>query len=93
MLGGKKEGSKGRPAGLNVYVQVLNLLNSQNITYVYPATGNADDDGYLSAPEWQREINSNIDPQAFIQMYSLIVNSGYYYSMPRHIRLGLSFNF
>ena len=93
MMGGKKEGSKGRAAFMNVYLQVLNLLNSQNITYVYPATGNANDDGYLSAPEWQREINSMVDPQAFIQMYSLIVNSGYNYSMPRHIRVGLSFNF
>ena len=92
-IGGKKEGSKGRVAGINVYLQVLNLLNSQNITRVYAATGNADDDGYLSAPEWQREINSNVDPQAFIQMYSLIVKNGYYYSMPRHIRLGMSFNF
>ena len=92
-LGGKKEGTKARDAYMNVYLQVLNLLNSKNITNVYPATGNANDDGYLSAPEWQREINSQIDPQAFIQMYSLIVNSGYNYSMPRHIRLGLSFNF
>ena len=92
-MGGKKEGSKGREAAVNVYLQVLNLLNSKNITNVYAATGNANDDGYLSAPEWQREINSMVDPQAFIQMYSLIVNSGYNYSMPRHIRLGLSFNF
>ena len=93
-VGGKKEGeSKGREAFLNVYVQVLNLLNSKNITNVYAATGNPDDDGYLSAPEWQREINSQIDPQSFIQMYELYVNSGYNYSMPRHIRLGLSINF
>ena len=93
-LGGKKEGeSKGREAFVNVYLQVLNLLNSKNITSVYAATGNPDDDGYLSAPEWQREINSQIDPQAFIQMYSLYVNSGGNYSMPRQIRLGLSFNF
>ena len=92
-IGGKKEGQKGRDAFMNVYLQVLNLLNSQNITQVYPATGNANDDGYLTAPAWQREINSQIDPQAYIQMYQLIVNSGYNYSMPRHIRVGLSFNF
>ena len=92
-IGGKKEGQKGRDAFMNVYLQVLNLLNSQNITQVYPATGNANDDGYLTAPAWQREINSQIDPQAYIQMYELIVNSGYNYSMPRHIRVGLSFNF
>ena len=91
---GKKEGeSSGREVSMNVYLQVLNLLNSKNITNVYSATGNPNDDGYLSAPEWQREINSQVDPQAYIQMYSLYVNSGGNYSMPRHIRLGLSFNF
>ena len=78
---------------MNVYLQVLNLLNSKNITWVYPATGNPNDDGYLSAPEWQREISSQTDPQSFIQMYELYVNSGGNYSMPRHIRLGMSINF
>ncbi len=93
-LGGNKEGeSKGREAFVNVYLQILNLLNSKNITNVYNATGNPDDDGYLSAPEWQREINSQIDPQAFSQMYSIYVNSGGNYSMPRQFRIGLSFNF
>jgi len=92
-LGGNKEGKTGREAFVNVYVQVLNLLNSKNITSVYPATGNADDDGYLSAPEWQREIYSQIDPQAFIEMYRLYVDSGGHYSTPRQIRVGLSLNF
>ena len=93
-IGGKKEGeSKGRDAYVNVYLQVLNLLNSKNITNVYAATGNPDDDGYLSAPEWQREISSQVDPQSYIQMYQLYVNSGGNYSMPRHIRLGMSINF
>ena len=93
-IGGKKEGeSKGRDAFVNVYLQVLNLLNSKNITNVYAATGNPDDDGYLSAPEWQREISSQVDPQSYIQMYELYVNAGGNYSMPRHIRLGMSINF
>ena len=92
-IGGKEEGKKGREAFVNVYLQVLNLLNSKNIVGVYNATGNPNDDGYLSAPEWQNEINAQIDPQAYIQMYELYVNNGGNYSMPRHIRLGLSFNF
>ena len=93
-IGGKKEGeSKGVDAYVNVFLQVLNLLNSKNITNVYAATGNPDDDGYLSAPEWQREIQSQVDPQSYIQMYELYVNSGGNYSMPRHIRLGMSINF
>ena len=90
---GKKEGKAGREAFVNVYIQILNLLNSKNVTDVYPATGNPNDDGYLSAPEWQREINSTIDPQAYIQMYELYVNNGNYYSMPRHFRIGMSINF
>ena len=93
VLGGKKEGSTGHNCFVNVYLQVLNLLNSQNIVNVYSATGNANDDGYLSAPEWQREIYSQIDPQAWIDMYQIYVNSGGNYSGPRQIRLGLSFNF
>ena len=93
-IGGNKEGeSKGREVSMNVFLVVENLLNSKNITWVYSATGNPNDDGYLSAPEWQREINSQIDPQAYIQMYSLYVDSGGNYSMPRHTRVGLSFNF
>ena len=92
-MGGKKEGKEGREAFVNVYLQVLNLLNSKNIQGVYAATGNPDDDGYLSAPEWQREIYSQIDPQAYIQMYQIYVNAGGNYSAPRQIRLGLSFNF
>ena len=92
-IGGKEEGKKGRDAFVNVYLQVLNLLNSKNIVGVYNATGNPDDDGYLSSPQWASEINAQIDPQAYIQMYELYVNSGGNYSMPRHIRVGLSFNF
>ena len=92
-VGGKKEGTTGRDAFVNVYLQILNLLNSKNITWVYPATGNANDDGYLSAPEWQREIQSQIDPMAYIQMYQLYVNNGGNYSTPRQIRLGMSINF
>ena len=90
---GGKDGKKGHDFFINVYLQILNLLNSKNIMSVYSATGNANDDGYLSAPEWQREIQEQLDPQAFIQMYQLYVDRGGNYSTPRQIRLGLSFNF
>ena len=78
---------------LNVYLQVLNILNSQNIMSVYAATGNPDDDGYLAAAEYQSQINSQLDPQAYIDMYSIRVNSPYNYSSPRMIRIGLGLNF
>jgi outer membrane receptor protein involved in Fe transport len=78
---------------LNVYLQVLNILNSQNIMSVYAATGNPDDDGYLAAAEYQSQINSQLDPQSYIDMYSIRVNSPYNYSSPRMIRVGIGLNF
>lgn len=78
---------------LNVYLQVLNILNSKNIMGVYSATGNPDDDGFLSAAEYQTEINTQINPQTFVDLYSIRVNNPYNYSSPRMIRLGVSLNF
>jgi hypothetical protein len=78
---------------LNVYLQVLNILNSQNIMSVYAATGNPDDDGYLAAAEYQSQINAQLDTQSYIDMYSIRVNSPYNYSSPRMIRIGLGLNF
>ena len=92
-LGGKKEGRTGREAYVNVYVNVTNLLNSKNILSVYNATGDADDDGYLTAAKYQQEIRNQLDPESFIQMYQIYVNNGGHYSTPRQIKIGASFNF
>lgn len=89
----KKDGEDAKKAYLNVYLQVLNLLDTKNVLGVYPATGNPDDDGYLSAPEWQRQINNQTDPIAFRELYEVYVNSPGNYSSPRQIRIGVMFNF
>lgn len=78
---------------MNVYLQVLNVLDTKNVINVYPYTGNPDDDGYLSAPEWQRQINNQLDPTSFRDLYSIFVDNPNNYSSPRMIRLGLMFNF
>jgi outer membrane receptor protein involved in Fe transport len=91
-IGGKSEDGK-RNAYMNVYLQVLNLLNTKNVLNVYPATGNPNDDGYLAAPEWQRQIISQTNPQSFRELYSLFVDFPGNYSSPRQIRIGLIFNF
>jgi hypothetical protein len=80
-------------AYLNVYLQVLNLLNTRNIISVYPATGTPDDDGFLTAPEWQSSIETSLDPAAYRDLYALRMNSPFNYSVPRQIRLGVIFNF
>jgi outer membrane receptor protein involved in Fe transport len=87
-----KENSKGK-TNFNVYLQVLNVLNTKNVVGVYPFTGNADDDGYLAAAEYQKEINSQLDPESFRQLYGIYVDSPGNYSSPRFIRLGLICNF
>ena len=92
-LGGNKEGKTGREAYVNVYVNVTNLLNSKNILDVYNATGDPDDDGYLTSSKYQQEIRNQLDPEAFIQMYQIYVNRGSHYSTPRQIKVGASFNF
>ena len=92
-LGGNKEGKTGHEAYFNVYVTVTNLLNAKNILGVYAATGNPDDDGYLTSPKYQSQIRQQLDPESFIQMYQIFVNNGGRYSTPRQIKVGASFNF
>ncbi|MDC0249484.1 carboxypeptidase regulatory-like domain-containing protein [Flavobacteriales bacterium] len=78
---------------VNVYVQVQNLLNTKNIIYVYRATGNADDDGYLTYEVAQNTIASKNNEESFRHLYSLAVNNPSHYSLPRMWRVGLNFNF
>ena len=87
---GEKEKS---PHYLNVYFQILNVLNSQNVMNVYRYTGNPDDDGFLAAAEYQPSINSANDSQAFRDLYSTRIDNPYNYSLPRRIRLGVIFSF
>jgi outer membrane receptor protein involved in Fe transport len=88
-----KKGKQGRPLYMNIYLQIQNVLNSKNIMSVYRATGNPDDDGYLSAAEFQTQIGSMSDPQAFRDQYAISVNNFYNYSLPRRIHLGVSVSF
>ena len=85
-----KEGQK---QAVNVYLQVQNLLNNQNVISVYRATGNPDDDGYLTNAAAQAEINSKNDPQSFEDLYEMAVNNPNNYSMPRINRLGITLDF
>jgi hypothetical protein len=88
----KDDGSK-KSVFLNVYIQVQNLLDARNIIAVYKATGNPNDDGYLTDAASQNNINAQIDPQSFIDLYSLKVNNPTNYSLPRRIRLGVKLDF
>lgn len=89
----KKEGKESREMGLTVYMDILNVLNTKNVINVYRSTGNADDDGYLAAAEYQAGIRAQLSEMAYRDLYSVKVNSPYNYSLPRRIRLGVEFNF
>ncbi len=86
-----KQGKK--QSNLNVYLQVLNVLNAQNIQRVYGFTGNADDDGYLNAAQFQNEIRQEVNEQAFRDQYSLRLQNPGNFELPRRIRLGAQLSF
>ena len=88
-FGAKKQ----KTAALNVYLLFNNLFNTQNILGVYRATGNPDDDGYLSDAQFQSIIASQIDEASFREYYALRMNSPFNYSLPRTIRLGVKLDF
>jgi len=75
---------------LNVYVQIQNLFNAKNIISVYRATGNPEDDGYLTSSAAQNAIDAQNDSEAFRYLYSLKVNDPSNYSLPRIWRAGIS---
>ncbi len=91
--GGKKEGDEKKHANLNIYLQVLNVLNAKNIINVYKATGNAGDDGYLTSVEGQNALAGKNSAESFTDLYNVKVNDPSYYSRPRVIRLGLLLDF
>jgi hypothetical protein len=91
--GGDANGAGQKMANLNIYLQVLNVLNTKNVLNVYRYTGNADDDGYLTDATTQTVINAQNSPQSFRDLYTVKVNDPTYYSIPRRIRLGVMLDF
>ena len=85
--------TKKKSSFINAYLQIQNLLDARNIISVYRATGNPEDDGYLTASESQNDIMSRNNPESFIYLYTLAVNNPSHYSLPRTFRLGLSLTF
>ncbi|HRG59068.1 MAG TPA: TonB-dependent receptor plug domain-containing protein [Bacteroidia bacterium] len=90
---GEEAEKSGKKGNLNIYLQVLNLLNAKNIIDVYRATGNPSDDGFLTDAASNSVINSFPSPQAFIDQYSIKVNNPNNYSLPRRMRIGVTLDF
>ncbi len=83
------------PVDLELYVNVLNALNTKQIINVYPMTGRPDDDGWLasSGAHW---VEGNVPN--YRAMYNAFGNGNRYYAIntmigdtygpPRQIRVG-----
>jgi hypothetical protein len=74
---------------LSFYLWIENLFNQKNVFYIDPNTGEVDDDGYLSDPEYQNEIDQQTNPESYRYLYQLHLKNPSYYSNPRIIRAGL----
>lgn len=80
----------------NVYLRVENLLNTKNVLGVYGYTGDPDDDGFLVSEFGETKVN-NILAQgkpidAFYDQYNWRLAVPGFYSRPRRIYLGVTFN-
>ena len=69
-----------------------NIFNFSNITSVYRYTGNASDDGFLTAEEFQSYISQQTCPESYIDYYTYAMTAGRLGSA-RVITLGAMFNF
>ncbi len=83
-----------RDTYLSVALTINNLFDIRNVLGVFPVTGNPEDNGYLTDPESQQVINAYLDPQAFRDIYSIVLRNGTWnYSSPRTFKLSLTYNF
>ena len=82
------------PVGMEVYVNVLNLLNTKHVLMVYPTTGSAQDDGIMTNPlsAGARQVPNY---EAFYRAINLENRWAAYgpigelYGVPRQIRVGV----
>ncbi|MFT5348986.1 MAG: hypothetical protein ACI9M3_002033, partial [Bacteroidia bacterium] len=71
----------------------LNLLNISKIYNVYAYSSSPSDDGYLSSPQGQQRLNTELSAQSFADYYSLKNNDPGNFGQPRMISLTLRTTF
>lgn len=83
--------------GTEIYVNVLNLLNSKNVLNVYPTTGTAQDDGWLGSP-FAASFSEIPNYTEFYNAINLQNRWAYMnatgdelFGNPRQVRLGIKF--
>lgn len=84
---------KGKTSNLNVYLLVQNLFDLKRVANIYPATGLADDDGFLASAQANALLSEAQSQQAYIDLYRIRVNDPGNFRLPRVIRLGAIYSF
>jgi hypothetical protein len=92
--GKKANGESRRGFDMNVYIVIINVLDTRNVIGIYRATGSPDDDGYLTDPTVQTALSTlQPSPQSFRDLYTVALLDPAHYSLPRRARLGIQINF
>lgn len=87
------------PLNMNVYLWVINVLNTQNIVGVFNTTGDAYDDGWLASPEGAQRyagFKSQYGEEAaetYKQLYLASIYDPSFFGPPRQIRLGIKLEY
>jgi outer membrane receptor protein involved in Fe transport len=78
----------------DIFIQVINLLNTQNVEDVYSSTGSAATDGYLTNPNLTGYKQTQTYGSQYAALYQA-VNLEYngLYGEPRQIRLGIRLDY
>ncbi len=77
-------------AAMVAFLEVENLLDADNVTSVWQATGLPDNDGYLAEPQSLSDYPIGSIQRQYYQYRN---RSPYNYGIPRQTRLGLRLNF
>lgn len=78
---------------VDLQFNVLNVLNARNIFNVYSYSSLADDDGYLSSPVGEQQLNNQVDAQAFAYLYNLKQNNPAHFGSPRTMSVTIRAHF
>jgi outer membrane receptor protein involved in Fe transport len=72
------------------YLWAINVLNSLNASWVFPETGEADNDGYLDTVAGQNFVNQW--GANGVALYEFLLRNPFMVGPPRQLRFGLQFN-
>ena len=87
------------PMNINIYLWVINLLDTKNVVNVFGTSGDATDDGYLASPEGSAKYESYKltkgleTAELYKQLYLASIYDPDNFGTPRQIRLGVRLDY